>query len=79
MKATKQYGIPLPKAGQQIEYQAQAMLERHVHFRGRASRFEFDCHAGVVVVRGSVPTFHLRNVLQEVLQAVQAFVGLIIR
>jgi hypothetical protein len=44
------------------------MLESHIHFRGRASRFELICQEDVLIVRGIVPTFYLKQVLQTVLK-----------
>jgi hypothetical protein len=53
-----------------IADRAYAMLEAHAHFRGRAGRFEFVCQEDVLVVRGAVPSFYLKQVLQTVLKDV---------
>jgi hypothetical protein len=52
---------------QEIEERARALLENHAHFRGRARRFEFRYSEEVLTVRGSVPTFYLKQVLQSAL------------
>jgi hypothetical protein len=51
-----------------IADRAYAMLEAHAHFRGRSGRFEFVCQEDVLVVRGAVPSFYLKQVLQTVLR-----------
>ena len=51
-----------------IADRAYAMLEAHVHFRGRAGRFKLVCQDDVLVVRGAVPSFYLKQVLQTVLR-----------
>jgi hypothetical protein len=40
------------------------LINTHSHFRGRARRFEFCCHEDVLIVRGSVPSYYLKQVLQ---------------
>jgi hypothetical protein len=56
--------------GSEIVERACATLEAHAHFRGRAGRFEFICREDVLVVRGAVPSFYLKQVLQTVLKDV---------
>jgi hypothetical protein len=51
-----------------IEYVAHMALDRSLHFRGRASRFKFDSSEDTLVVRGSVPSYYLKQVLQETLK-----------
>jgi hypothetical protein len=48
------------------------MLADHPCFHGRADRFELIESDGVVLVRGQVPSFYLKRVLQEVLQKAAA-------
>ena len=48
----------------EIVQHAFALINTHSHFRGRASRFEFCCHEDVLIVRGSVPSYYLKQVLQ---------------
>jgi hypothetical protein len=59
------------KTNKQIEHRAESLLNRHVHFHGRASRFEFESHDGTLFVRGSVPSFYLRESLQNALKDVE--------
>jgi hypothetical protein len=42
----------------------------HAHFRGRADNFEFECSKKVLVIRGRVPTFYLKHLLQDALKQV---------
>ena len=48
----------------EIESQARVLLESHAHFRGRSKTFEFDYSAGMLTVRGAVPTYYLKQMLQ---------------
>jgi hypothetical protein len=52
----------------EVAHRAYAMLEAHAHFRGRAGRFELVCQEDILVVRGAVPSFYLKQVLQTVLR-----------
>jgi hypothetical protein len=52
------------RGSEQVAQRAQATLNAHAHFRGRAGRFEFDFHEDVLIVRGTVPTFYLKQILQ---------------
>jgi hypothetical protein len=54
-----------------IEQGAQDLLSQHSHFRGRAGNFQYEYRAGVLIVRGRVPTFYLKQVLQTVLKDVE--------
>lgn len=49
---------------------ARALLAEHDHFFGRTQRFEFEQAEDVLVVRGQVPTFYLKQILQTVLREV---------
>jgi hypothetical protein len=51
-----------------VARRARDMIARHAHFRGRADTFEFECNANVLVIRGCVPTFYLKQLLQEALK-----------
>jgi hypothetical protein len=48
----------------EVESQARVLLESHAHFRGRAKMFEFDYCAGMLTVRGAVPSYYLKQMLQ---------------
>ena len=49
---------------------ARALLAEHDHFFGRTDRFEFEQADEVLVVRGQVPSFYLKQLLQTALRAV---------
>lgn len=51
----------------EIEQRAQALVNAHSLFTRRASQFEFRCEADVLNVKGNVPTFYLKQVLQSIL------------
>jgi len=53
-----------------IEESARTELERHCHFGGRVDGFHFEYHEGVLTVRGRVPSFYLRELLERVLMRV---------
>jgi hypothetical protein len=59
-----------------IEQQAFALVDSHHHFHRRASRFEFHCDENTLIVRGSVPTFYLKQMLQCVLQSIEGIRGI---
>jgi len=42
---------------------ARDLVARHSHFYGRAEIFEFECSDNVLLVRGRVPTFYLKQLL----------------
>jgi hypothetical protein len=47
---------------------ARNVLAQHSHFRGRVDNFEFVVVDRKLLVRGRVPSFYLKQVLQTVLQ-----------
>jgi len=47
---------------------ARDLIASHDHFRGRADTFEFICQDNVLVIRGRVPTFYLKQLLQDALK-----------
>lgn len=53
---------------QHVENRARALIESHEYFVGRSSLFEFHYAGDVLIVRGSVPTFYLKQMLQSVLK-----------
>jgi hypothetical protein len=53
-----------------IEHMAHSIVNGHSHFRRRAEQFEFLFEEEVLVVRGSVPSFYLKQILQTVLRKV---------
>jgi hypothetical protein len=51
-----------------IARRARDLVARHPHFYGRADIFEFQCSDNVLLVRGRVPTFYLKQLLQDALK-----------
>lgn len=51
-----------------IERSAHQKVSQHLHFRGRAGNYEFVHHNGVLTVRGRVPSFYLKQLLQHALR-----------
>jgi len=51
-----------------LEQRARARVEAHSLFFGRGKLFEFHCKEDVLVVRGCVPTYYLKQMLQSALK-----------
>ncbi len=45
-------------------------LEDHPHFRGRTHLLQIEAIGGSVVVSGRLPTYYLKQVLQEAIRAI---------
>jgi hypothetical protein len=56
------------RRAEDMEERARALVDAHSHFAGRAQQFEFQYADGVLVVRGRVPTFYLKQTLQHALK-----------
>jgi hypothetical protein len=54
-----------------VEELAHQLLAGHPHFHGRAGNFEYEYRHDVLIVRGCVPSFYLKQVLQTVLKEVE--------
>ena len=54
-----------------VARRARDVLAEHAHFRGRADMFVFECSENVLVIRGCVPTFYLKQLLQTALTQVE--------
>jgi hypothetical protein len=54
-----------------VEQKARELLCQVPHFRGHAGSFECEYRDGVLIVRGRVPTFYLKQVLQTVLKEIK--------
>jgi hypothetical protein len=54
----------------EIEEQAYHIIDTSQHFYRRADRFVFECEDGVLSVSGCVPSFYLKQVLQNTLRLV---------
>ena len=51
---------------QSVEEMAKARLGDNAHFRGRDLNMNFELKDGVLTIRGSVPSFYLKQLLQTV-------------
>jgi BON domain len=51
-----------------VARRAHDVIARHAHFCGRADNFEFEVNNYVLVIRGRVPTFYLKQLLQDALK-----------
>ncbi len=45
-------------------------LEDHPHFRGRTHLLQIEATGGSIVVSGRLPTYYLKQLLQEVIKAI---------
>jgi hypothetical protein len=50
------------------QQRARDLLSRHPHFCGRVDSFEFEWKEDVLVVKGRVPTYYLKQLLQSALK-----------
>lgn len=48
--------------------QARDVISNHPHFRGRADDFQFEQREGCLIIAGTVPTFYLKQLLQDALK-----------
>jgi hypothetical protein len=71
MESVARYSREESTRREQIVEQAYSILDAHAHFRGRAARFEMVCEEEILIVRGSVPTFYLKQILQTVLKDIE--------
>ena len=55
----------------EVIHRAQAKLEEHAVFRGRTEQIEMDEQDGTLVLRGTVPTFYVKQVLQTALRNIE--------
>jgi hypothetical protein len=51
-----------------IANRARTLIANHAHFRGRADAFDFEIDGDVLIIRGCVPTFYLKQLLQDALK-----------
>jgi hypothetical protein len=66
--------IDLKSSARSVEQRAHELLAQHPHFRGRAGNFEYEYREDVLIVRGRVPTFYLKQVLQTALRDVEGVI-----
>lgn len=57
-----------PICSNAVEKCARARIETHPLFLARGRLFEFHCEDDVLVVRGCVPTYYLKQMLQSALK-----------
>ncbi len=55
----------------QVVLHARDLISRHAPFSGRADCFEFECSKNVLVIRGRVPTYYLKQLLQDALKQLE--------
>ena len=55
---------------QPIEQRAREIVSQHPHFRGREAHFDGEYCEDVLIIRGRVPTYYLKQLLQTVLKDV---------
>jgi hypothetical protein len=56
---------------QTVAQRARDLVAFHSHFYGRADNFEFEYEGNVLVVRGRVPTYYLKQLLQDALKKLE--------
>jgi hypothetical protein len=55
----------------QVAMRARDVISRQAYFTGRAHRFEFEYSKNVLVIRGRVPIFYLKQLLQDALKQIE--------
>jgi hypothetical protein len=68
MLATVHKSMRPTRPAEHIEQIARAIVDAHSHFYRRANQFEFFSYDDVLVVRGNVPSFYLKQMLQAALR-----------
>lgn len=58
----------LLRRSEETARRARALVETQLHLAGRADTFDFELHDDVLIVRGTVPSFYLKQVLQHALK-----------
>ena len=51
-----------------LEHAVRERLANHPHFRGHVNEFKIDCDDDVLVLTGRLPSFYLKQMLQEALR-----------
>ena len=54
----------------QVEQNAAQALDSHPHFRGRTETTRIECHHDTLILTGRLPSFYLKQLLQEALRQV---------
>jgi hypothetical protein len=50
---------------------ARELLSRHPHFCGRVDGFKFEWNDDILIVKGTVPTYYLKQLLQSALKELE--------
>ena len=74
MKPTDHQTVPAStRRNMKTEQLAFDLVDTHPHFHRGASRFDFQCSDDVLIVRGYVPTFYLKQLLNSILRELGDF------
>jgi hypothetical protein len=68
MAGTRQLRRAMGRTSEIVVTKARALVESHEQFAGRGRLIEFQYQGDVLVVRGKLPTFYLKQILQSVLR-----------
>ena len=58
-----------------LAFLVRSRLEQHPHFRGRAALFTIELVGQTIVVMGRLPSYYLKQLLQEVIRATPGVVN----
>jgi hypothetical protein len=64
-------GGGIVRGDRRVEISAREAVAKHTHFHGRADCFDFQYREQVLVVRGAVPSYYLKQLLQSALKELQ--------
>jgi osmotically-inducible protein OsmY len=56
---------------------ARQYLDSHPHFRGRTTRISIGCDGRTILLTGSLPTFYLKQLVQEAVRHVPGVLNVI--
>ena len=57
--------------GAQVEREARRIICSQPHLRGRAATIHVECQDGKLLLTGQLPSFYLKQVLQEALRSIE--------
>lgn len=61
---------PKTQARNDLATMARQFLDSHPHFRGRTSRISIECDGPTLYLTGGLPTFYLKQLVQEAVRHV---------
>ena len=67
---------PEPHTHNGIESDARRIVERHPLFRGRTDTISIEQRAGRLVLTGRLPSFYLKQQLQEAMRSINGMTGI---